>query len=119
MRNDDASTALDRDDFDGDEGEIFGLDGASAGEPLDRFDDPDAEPDDELLEAELGAHDIALDDEIDDDLEDEFDEMDDDDREITLLQELGIDLDARDDSSDTIEALALDDDASGDDEVAA
>lgn len=122
MRKDDTSTALDRDEFDGEEAEIFVGETATA-EPVERVDDPDAEPDDELLEAELGEHDIALEDVLD--LEDDVDldpgdlDHDDDEMEMALLHEFGIDLDAPDEPSELMEALAVEEDPSADDEVAA
>jgi hypothetical protein len=120
MRNDDTPTTLDREDFDGDDAEVLGLD-ASGAEPAERFDDPDADPDDAVLAAELGEHDIALDDALDadEDIEDEPAEDDEDDLEMALLHELGIDLDAPDEPSDLLEALAPVDDSAVDDEVAA
>jgi hypothetical protein len=122
MKTDDTPASLDRYD-DGDEAELYGSDDAAA-EPIDRVDDPDAEPDDALLEAELGAHDIAIDDDPDlDDLDDAPDDEDDgdDDRELTLLQELGIDLDAPDGPDDDLDVVLHDHEGDEplDDEVAA
>ena len=107
MKSDDAQSVLDRNDFDGD--------GQDA-EPLGRIDDLDVEPDDALLEAELGAHEIDFDD-VDDVLNE--DEDDDDDREMALLHELGIDFDAPDGPVLTLEALGMDEEACFDEEVAA
>jgi hypothetical protein len=124
MRTEDTSASLDRYD-DGDEAELHVSDDAVA-EAVDRVDDPDAEPDDELLEAELGAHDIAIDDnpaldDLDDAPDDDDCDDDDADRELCLLQELGIDLDAPDGPVDDLDITLHDHegDAPLDDEVAA
>jgi hypothetical protein len=119
MRNDDATNALDRDDFEGDEADAFTPEGAAA-DPAERVDDLDAEPDDAMLEAELGAHDVPFDAEPDEsEIDDEPGDEDEDDLEVALLQELGIDLDAPDEPADLFESLAPVDEPSVDDEVAA
>lgn len=115
MKSDDAQSMLDRNDFDGEGSELFAIDGQDA-EPLGRIDDLDVEPDDALLEAELGAHEIDFDD-VDDVLNE--DEDDDDDREMALLHELGIDFDAPDGPVLALEALGMDEEACFDEEVAA
>jgi hypothetical protein len=110
MRTDDNSASLDRYE-EGEDPELFGLDGA-ASDPLDRPDDPDAEPDEALLEAELGAHDIAVEEDLDltDEPDDDPTDDQDDDHEVALLQELGIDLDAPDAVLDGLDLLTDDDD---------
>lgn len=120
MRTDENSAALDRDEFDGDEARLFEDDG-TGDEPVERIDDPDAEPDEALIEAEVGDHDIVPDDPepCDDPDDDALDVEDDDDLELVLLQDLGIDLDAPDEHSDLIESLPEEPDATMDDEVAA
>lgn len=121
MRTDDDSASLDRFEDDGDEAELLGIDGGEA-EPLERPDDPDADPDEALLEAELGAHDGAVTDDfdLDDDLEDESaDDEECDDRELALLQELGIDLDVADGPIDALDLPLGDEGSAVDDEVAA
>lgn len=129
MRSDDAADSLDRDDFDGEESEIFGpeasnLDSMEANPEVEA--DPDVEVvDEEYLEADLGELDAPiLDDQsadLDDELLDGTEEEIDDEMEIMLLQELGIDLDARDDfvGGELELGVALHDDDSQDDEVAA
>jgi len=113
MKSDDAPSALDRNDFDGEGPELFAIDGQDA-EPLGRTDDLDVEPDDALLEAELGAHEIDFDDDVLNE-----DEDDEDDREMALLHELGIDLDASDGPVLALDALGMEEEASFDEEVAA
>jgi hypothetical protein len=102
MRPNDTADALDREDFDGDE---FGLEAPGA-DPIDQAVAAEADPivDDDLLEAELGELDAPLAaDEIEDldaELLDAPDDEDEDDQEVCLLQELGIDLDAPDPDPD-------------------
>jgi hypothetical protein len=104
MKTDDAS-ALDRDEFDGEDAALFDT-GATDAEAVDTAATPDTRPeaepelDEDLLEADLGECDVLiLDDEPDDvDLiipEDE--EGDEDEVEMAFLQEMGIDLDSADD----------------------
>ncbi|MFO0952271.1 MAG: hypothetical protein U0835_14195 [Isosphaeraceae bacterium] len=131
MRSKDTAAALDRDDFDGEETDELGIEPSGA-DPTERAEDGDPdpaassefEPDEELLEAELGECDGFIVDDPDlDELDDNFDpspEEIDDEYEITLIQELGIDLDAPDDLGPEIElGAALHDDDPVDDEVAA
>ncbi|MCA1685347.1 MAG: hypothetical protein LC745_05070 [Planctomycetia bacterium] len=123
MRPDDEAAAL---EIVGLEGDGFGPDAPAADPSVTAEDaDPIAEIDEALLEAELGEFDALL---ADDEL-DQFDEQlldadeddNEDDDELTLLQELGIiDLDA----PDEVESFGFDlgvriDDDPVDDEVAA
>jgi hypothetical protein len=82
----------------------------------------DIDLDEDLIEADLGEFDAPLvDDELDrldEQLLDAEEEEDEDDLELTLLQDLGIDLDAPDEGVEIDLTLNLDDDA-GEDEVAA
>ena len=129
MRSDDAAAALDRDEFDGDETDLFGIEPTGA-DPTERAEDVEveveigAEADDELLEAELGERDSFVGDDPElDELNDNFDpdsnEVD-DEFEMALIQELGIDLDAPDDHAPTLEiGHGLHHEDSLDDEVAA
>lgn len=110
MKSDETPTTLDRDDVDRDDAERFDTEGAAAEPPGD---------DDDFLDADLGLFDVMV---GEDDVEDELDEGDDDDeddRELALLHELGIDLDAPDGPLWSLGALALDDEPCFDDEVAA
>jgi hypothetical protein len=120
MKNDETPNALDRDDFEGEDAEYVSIgDGI---EPLGRGDDLDVEPDDALLEAELGEHDIQFGDvEIDGEIDDTSgeDEDDEDDLEMALLHELGIDLDAADEPSMSLDEFVTGEEPSLDDEVAA
>jgi hypothetical protein len=121
MRTDDTSASLDRDDGGGEESELYRIDD-SAAESAERADDPDAEPDDELFEAELGAHDIELADDPGFEVELEADADDDEsdiDAELVLLQELGIELEAPDLQFDRADVPSVEPESSGDDEVAA
>jgi hypothetical protein len=125
MRSNDTAAALDRDDDDGDGAELFGPD-ASGAEPAEQVIDPDADPenaDEDLLEAEFGEFDLPIGVDDDEDLEDdlaEADEESDDEIEIELLQELGIDLDAPDSLGSVLDlVVGLHDDGPHDDEVAA
>lgn len=97
MRPDDTADAVDRDAFDGEAAAAFGPD-ASGAEPvtlgLEVADDDGFEP-------EFGEPDVPYghefrNDELDDEVIDPVDEETEDDLEIALLQELGIDLDAPD-----------------------
>jgi len=122
MRPQESESALGRDDFDGDEIEVFVSDAAVV-DPLDQVVGVTDSIDEDLIEADLGERDefIAVDDD-DEDLDEllEFDDDDDeDDQEIMLLQDLGIDLDAADPPSLDVDLdVSLDDDDS-DDGVAA
>lgn len=120
MRPDDAAVALDRHDFDGDDSDTFGPD-ASAAAPGEPAADPDVVVDDDLLEVDLGELDAPLiidEEELDDDILDPIEDEDEDDLEISLLQELGIDLDAPDAVAASLDiGLVAEEDS--DDEVAA
>ena len=128
MRPDDNPAAL---DFDGEEGDLPELD-ASAADTTDRAAETELEPETDVvadvdedlldLDADLGELDAPI---LDDDLDDldeallDPDDDDEDDLEILMLQELGIDLDAPD-LEETIDIeLGFADDDSADDEVAA
>lgn len=109
-----------RDEFDGDDAEVIDGDlpiaDAEAVDPVDSLDE-------DLLEADLGERDefIALDEDedLDDDAIDPDDFEDDDEYEVLMLQELGIDLDAADASEPNLDLeVALVDDET-DDGVAA
>ena len=121
MRPQKSENIVGRDDFDGDEIEAFGTEAAVA-DPIEQVAGVTDSLDEELIEADLGERDefIAVDDD-DEDLDEllGFDDDDDeDDREIMLLQELGVDLDAADPPSLDVDLdVSLDDD-DGDDGVA-
>ena len=120
MEPDDAAVALDRHDFDGDDSDTFGLD-ASPAAPGEAVADPDVVVDDDLLEVDLGELDAPLiidEEEMDDDILDPLEEEDEDDLEISLLQEFGIDLDAPDTVAASLD-IGLGADDESDDEVAA
>ena len=111
-----------RDDFDGDEIEVFGAEAAVA-DPIEQVVGASDSLDDDLIDADLGERDeFITDDEDDEDLDEliEFDEDDDDDdREIMLLQEFGIDLDAADAPTLDLDLDVALDDEDSDEEVAA
>ena len=99
MRHQKSDVERVREDFDGDDVEIFGTEAAVA-DPIEAVAGVTDSLDDDLIEADLGERDefVATDDD-DEDLDEliEFDnDDDDDDQEIMLLQELGVDLDAAD-----------------------
>ena len=110
MKSDETPTTLDRDDVDRDDAERFDAEGAAAEPP----------GDDDFLDAELGLFDVMVgEDDVEDELDDCGNDDDDDDRELALLHELGIDLDAPDGPLWELGALVLDDESCFDDEVAA
>ena len=122
MRHQKSDVERVREDFDGDDVEIFGTEAAVA-DPIEAVAGVTDSLDDDLIEADLGERDefVATDDD-DEDLDEliEFDnDDDDDDQEIMLLQELGVDLDAADPPSLDLDLdVSLGDDDS-DDGVAA
>lgn len=112
----------DREEFDGEEAELFSPEVSSA-DPIEQV--VNAVADDDLIDAELGEIDlpitVVLDaDGLDDEIVDPIEPEDEDDQELTLLQELGIDLDSYDDDLVAVDlGVGLVDDETGDDEAAA
>jgi len=97
MRPDDTADAVDRDALDGEEAAAFAPDATGAGPAtlgLEVADDDGFDP--ELGELDLPFGHEFRNDELDDEVIDPIDEETEDDLEIALLQELGIDLDAPD-----------------------
>lgn len=112
----------DREEFDGEEAELFSPEVSSA-DPIEQV--VNAVADDDLIDAELGEIDlpitVVLDaDGLDDEIVDPIEPEDEDDQELTLLQELGIDLDSYDDDLVAVDlGVGLVDDETSDDEAAA
>jgi hypothetical protein len=119
----DQNPAHELDEFDGGESELFGIEPAGT-DPPERVEEVEPEADEDLLEAELGERDalVADDpelDELDDNFDPDQDEVD-DEFEMSLIQDLGIDLDAPDDLAANLElGTGFHDDDPLDDEVAA
>jgi hypothetical protein len=117
MRRDDDVASLDHDDQ-GESPDPFDPE-ASGSDPVERADELGPIADEDLLEAELSELDDDLIGDLDEwlgVLQDEFDLADDDDEfddeaEMALLQELGIDLDSPDDRLENLGlGLGLNDD---------
>jgi hypothetical protein len=96
MRPEDSADALDRDD-DGERAEFFGPETPGA-DPTDRADDFGVGADDDLLDADLGVRNIDLEagpewdlDEFEDLLDSDPLDDEDDEEEMALLQDLGLD----------------------------
>lgn len=121
MKADKKVVPPDREDFDGEEAEIFGAEAAV--DPIDQV--VSAVVDEDLIDAELGELDLPITevldaDGLDDEIVDPIEPEDEDDQELTMLQELGIDLDSYDDDLVAVDlGVGLVDDETGDDEAAA
>lgn len=121
MKFHESSAPLDRDDEDSFP-PLPAADDATEAVPDGAVETFDFEPDDDLLEPELGEHDGFLEDAYDleeNDADDPCDE-DDDEAEMVLLREFGIDLDAPDETDEDVSVSAqFAHDDPNDDEAAA